>query len=225
MFRRRLRELRLPAGTQLVTHANPQFAPRFGGDVTAFSSLMFSRARGTSMNRALIIFAAILTASALTGCSSGTLATQTSQTKSAPAQSSISTPRATATPSASPVLTHPLLDLSTLTGAAAKELLSVEHYTVVLKSSDGSDLPDAAGWTFKSQEPAAGTELPEGSTVTITFAPTPPAPVVVPPAAPNPLPAPAPGGGATAKCQDGTISYSAHRQGTCSHHGGVAVWY
>jgi hypothetical protein len=31
--------------------------------------------------------------------------------------------------------------------------------------------------------------------------------------------------GATAKCNDGTYSYSQHRQGTCSHHGGVNVWY
>jgi hypothetical protein len=31
--------------------------------------------------------------------------------------------------------------------------------------------------------------------------------------------------GATARCADGTVSYSAHRQGTCSHHGGVAEWY
>lgn len=31
--------------------------------------------------------------------------------------------------------------------------------------------------------------------------------------------------GASAKCADGTLSYSAHRRGTCSHHGGVAVWY
>lgn len=31
--------------------------------------------------------------------------------------------------------------------------------------------------------------------------------------------------GATAKCRDGSLSYSAHRRGTCSHHGGVAVWY
>lgn len=30
--------------------------------------------------------------------------------------------------------------------------------------------------------------------------------------------------GATAVCDDGSLSYSAHRQGTCSHHGGVAVW-
>ena len=30
--------------------------------------------------------------------------------------------------------------------------------------------------------------------------------------------------GATARCRDGTYSYSQHRSGTCSHHGGVAVW-
>lgn len=32
-------------------------------------------------------------------------------------------------------------------------------------------------------------------------------------------------GGATALCNDGTLSYSAHHQGTCSHHGGVAIFY
>ena len=30
--------------------------------------------------------------------------------------------------------------------------------------------------------------------------------------------------GATAQCSDGTFSFSTHRQGTCSHHGGVARW-
>jgi hypothetical protein len=30
--------------------------------------------------------------------------------------------------------------------------------------------------------------------------------------------------GATARCRDGTYSFSQHRQGTCSHHGGVAEW-
>jgi hypothetical protein len=30
--------------------------------------------------------------------------------------------------------------------------------------------------------------------------------------------------GATAICSDGTCSYSAHRRGTCSHHGGVRQW-
>lgn len=31
--------------------------------------------------------------------------------------------------------------------------------------------------------------------------------------------------GASAQCSDGTYSFSQHRSGTCSHHGGVAVWY
>jgi len=30
--------------------------------------------------------------------------------------------------------------------------------------------------------------------------------------------------GATARCQDGTYSFSESRRGTCSHHGGVAQW-
>lgn len=31
--------------------------------------------------------------------------------------------------------------------------------------------------------------------------------------------------GATARCGDGTYSFSQHRQGTCSHHGGVVNWF
>jgi hypothetical protein len=30
--------------------------------------------------------------------------------------------------------------------------------------------------------------------------------------------------GATAKCRDGTYSFSRHHRGTCNHHGGVASW-
>jgi hypothetical protein len=30
--------------------------------------------------------------------------------------------------------------------------------------------------------------------------------------------------GASAKCRDGTYSFSQSRRGTCSHHGGVASW-
>jgi uncharacterized protein YraI len=33
-----------------------------------------------------------------------------------------------------------------------------------------------------------------------------------------------PPAGATAKCRDGTFSFSQSRRGTCSHHGGVAEW-
>jgi len=31
--------------------------------------------------------------------------------------------------------------------------------------------------------------------------------------------------GATAECGDGTYSFSQHRSGTCSHHGGVLQWF
>jgi hypothetical protein len=30
--------------------------------------------------------------------------------------------------------------------------------------------------------------------------------------------------GATARCRDGGYSYSQHRRGTCSYHGGVRTW-
>jgi len=28
-----------------------------------------------------------------------------------------------------------------------------------------------------------------------------------------------------ALCKDGTLSYAAHHEGACAHHGGVAIWY
>ncbi|HSS55850.1 MAG TPA: DUF3761 domain-containing protein [Gaiellales bacterium] len=34
-----------------------------------------------------------------------------------------------------------------------------------------------------------------------------------------------PAGDPTALCSDGTYSYSAHHEGTCSWHGGVSTWY
>jgi hypothetical protein len=34
-----------------------------------------------------------------------------------------------------------------------------------------------------------------------------------------------PASGATALCRDGTYSYSATHNGTCSYHGGVVQWY
>jgi hypothetical protein len=53
-------------------------------------------------------------------------------------------------------------------------------------------------------------EVPAVTTPTITI-PTPTVPL--------------PPSGLTAICRDGTPSYSAHHQGTCSHHGGVSTWY
>jgi hypothetical protein len=40
----------------------------------------------------------------------------------------------------------------------------------------------------------------------------------------RPVHAPSAPAGATAKCRDGTYSFSRHASGTCSHHGGVAIW-
>jgi hypothetical protein len=40
----------------------------------------------------------------------------------------------------------------------------------------------------------------------------------------SPTKAPSAPAGATAKCRDATYSFSLHASGTCSHHGGVAVW-
>ena len=41
---------------------------------------------------------------------------------------------------------------------------------------------------------------------------------------PKPRSAPSAPPGATAKCRDGTYSFSESRRGTCSHHGGVDRW-
>jgi hypothetical protein len=68
-------------------------------------------------------------------------------------------------------------------------------------------------------------------TVIPTAAPT-AVPIVVPaPLPPPPPPAPAAdpyaaatAAGASAVCADGSWSFSAHRSGTCSHHGGVHWW-
>ena len=49
------------------------------------------------------------------------------------------------------------------------------------------------------------------------------APAYVPTYTPQAAPE-LPYGAATAICRDGTLSYSQHRQGTCSWHGGVATW-
>jgi hypothetical protein len=40
----------------------------------------------------------------------------------------------------------------------------------------------------------------------------------------RPIRAPTAPIGAHARCRDGTYSFSEHRRGTCSHHGGVAEW-
>lgn len=86
---------------------------------------------------------------------------------------------------------------------------------------------------------------PPAPTKVITSVP-PPAPVIAPPAPTPPAVAPSSGdntyvnsdgntiqsptyynsapSGASAHCRDGTYSFSQHRSGTCSGHGGVSSW-
>lgn len=62
---------------------------------------------------------------------------------------------------------------------------------------------------------------------TATAKPTPtvtPKPVATSTPVPTTAPSVNSSSGATAICRDGTYSYSQHRSGTCSHHGGVAQW-
>lgn len=40
----------------------------------------------------------------------------------------------------------------------------------------------------------------------------------------RPISAASPPIGWSARCRDGTYSFSEHHRGTCSHHGGVARW-
>jgi competence protein ComEC len=64
----------------------------------------------------------------------------------------------------------------------------------------------------------------DGKTYTVQLEnqalPPPPQPAISEPSSPTPTAC----SGATAICNDGTCSYSAHRSGTCSHHGGVRQW-
>jgi hypothetical protein len=83
------------------------------------------------------------------------------------------------------------------------------------------------------QTPTRAAEVQGVTTTAPTDTPYPtdtPTPYL-PPASPTPYTWQAPPpqqqyvpAGATAECADGTYSYSLHRQGTCSYHGGVAEW-
>jgi hypothetical protein len=82
-------------------------------------------------------------------------------------------------------------------------------YGSVVLAADGSfsytPLPDWTGTDSFSYEANDGAISSRIATVAIVVS------------GPHPRP--------TARCRDGTLSYSAHRSGTCSHHGGVGIWY
>lgn len=67
-----------------------------------------------------------------------------------------------------------------------------------------------------------GPRAPPTATPVFVIPPTAMPVFVIPP--PQQPPSNGAPSGATARCNDGTYSYSQHRSGTCSHHGGVAQW-
>lgn len=184
-----------------------------------------SRARGLVVagSAALLILGAVI-------APHGASTESASDTRSsAPASGETHDPRPSRTPTPTPTPTPviaQLTDYSTSAVSSAQAALQAAGIAVTLQTADGQPAPnDWTGWTVSRQSPAAGMPLYAGSTVVLYLAPPPvaaPVPLVQAPAAP---PAPVDHGGATAQCNDGTLSYSAHRQGTCSHHGGVAVWF
>jgi len=110
----------------------------------------------------------------------------------------------------------------------------------VCKATVAPVAPAAAKTTRNYDCSKAGNANKAACKAAVTTAPAAPSTTYAPrpkPAAPS-VAAPAPRGsvsgqntnsagpnGATAKCRDGTMSFSAHRSGTCSRHGGVAQWY
>lgn len=79
----------------------------------------------------------------------------------------------------------------------------------------------------KSDVSTADTSTPESKSIK-PVAPAQPAPEKESVSAPSKNEAPAERtnpSGATARCRDGSLSYSQNRRGTCSRHGGVAEWF
>jgi hypothetical protein len=134
----------------------------------------------------------------------------------------VSAPSVTPTPTPTPTPTAIVGTTTSQEASASGTLLQQQGFVVVYVDATGAPVASPTGWTVSSETPNGGTPAAIGSTVTLTVAapaPPPPPPAPAAPAAPvNPT-------GATAQCRDGSLSYSAHRQGTCSYHGGVAVWY
>jgi hypothetical protein len=94
-------------------------------------------------------------------------------------------------------------------GPLQAQLVSGPQYGTVELHADGSfsytPFPLYAGSDSFTYQASNGTTSSNTATVRLTVTGTQPVP--------------------TALCRDGTLSYSAHHQGTCSNHGGVSVWY
>jgi len=103
-------------------------------------------------------------------------------------------------------------------GAHAKDTVENKLHSMVcagqISLTDAQAAIATHWWTYLDTPPGAAPA---------TSAPVQSPPATSPPATSAPSSGPPPG--ATAKCNDGTYSYSATHQGSCSHHGGVAQFY
>lgn len=73
----------------------------------------------------------------------------------------------------------------------------------------------------------AAPSAPPATAPPIAPPPSPPPGARVPPTSRAPATSPTKppvAGQPTARCKDGTVSYSMHHSGSCSHHGGVSQW-
>ena len=104
-------------------------------------------------------------------------------------------------------------------------------------TSSTSTSTTSASTTSTTVARTAIVTAPPATQAPVSRAPAVTSPAVPPTSCPNgtyvnsagndvcrPAPVAGPPAGATAQCQDGDYSFSQHRSGTCSGHGGVARW-
>jgi len=131
---------------------------------------------------------------------------------------------------------HPPKPLVLVLALAACALVACKPNGGGASAAVPTDWPDspsvsAPASSAPSVTPTSAVPSPKPTRHRVTHSPTHRAAVARPThrAAPRPRPhpthkAPVHPAGATAICNDGTYSYSQHRQGTCSHHHGVRAW-
>lgn len=137
-------------------------------------------------------------------------------------------PTSSAAPLVAPVVDAPAVEATSTTrvpqralAAAATTTKPTAPRSVATKAPVAKAPPSKTAAAAKTSVPAKAstTKKPSSSCDSATHYVNSSGSCVLRPTAPAAAP-----GGASAKCKDGTLSFSQHRSGTCSGHGGVAKW-